>query len=145
VAVVSLDLLARVRAPVRDAQQLDWSLVDPGFEIHDHELVDSPVHHGREGWSRWLSDFRQAFHDFRAEDIDRLQLDEQRILTVHRLWARGSASGIEFERTDAQLWTFRGDLLVRLDYYPDYRAGEESWAPPGATPRVAAPRSRPPQ
>ncbi len=130
-ALVNLDLLARVRAPVRETGELDWSLVDPDFEIHDHELVDSPVQRGREGWARWRSNWHGAFHEYRADDIDRIELDEQRILTVHRLWARGSASGIELERTDAQLWTFRGDLLLRLDYYPDYRPDEGSWALPG--------------
>jgi hypothetical protein len=125
VALVTLDLLARVRAPVRDTSQLDWSLVDPGFEIHDHELFDSLVQRGRQGWTSWVTAWREAFNDFRLDEIDQVELDEQRILTVHRLWARGSASGVELERTDAQLWTFKNDLLVRLDYYPNYRPGEQ--------------------
>jgi ketosteroid isomerase-like protein len=95
--------------------------VQPDFEIYDHELVDSRVHRGREGWERWVADWQQAFEDYTLEPLERVELDEHRILSVHRLRARGRASGVVLERTDAQLWTFGGDRLVRMDYYPDYR------------------------
>jgi hypothetical protein len=40
-------------------------------------------------------------------------------------------SGVLLERTDAQLWTFSGEQLARMDYYPSFRAEEHSWATPG--------------
>jgi hypothetical protein len=69
----------------------------------------------------------------------RSRVDEARILTVHRLRARGRSSGVLLERADAQLWTFSGDRLVRMDYYPDFRAREHSWATPGGGGRRPAP------
>jgi hypothetical protein len=40
-------------------------------------------------------------------------------------------SGVQLERIDAQLWTFADGLLVRMDYLPDFRTEERSWALPG--------------
>jgi ketosteroid isomerase-like protein len=108
----------------------DWSILGPDCEIHDHELPDSAVHRGRDGWRRWTSDWQEAFEDYSLERLERIEVDDARILTVHRLRARGRASGVQLERTDAQLWTFSGDRLVRMDYYPNYRPGSERDQPP---------------
>jgi hypothetical protein len=110
---------------------LDWSLVRPDFEIHDVELLDSRVHRGRAGWEHWLADWRQAWDDYSVERLERIELDDRRMLTVHRLRARGRVSGVELERVDAQLWTFTDDLLARMDYLPDFRIEERTWALPG--------------
>jgi hypothetical protein len=113
--------------------ELDWSLVRPDFEIHDVELLDSRVHRGREGWERWVGDWRQAWDDYSVGRREAIEIDESRMLTVHRLRARGRVSGVQLERTDAQLWTFADGLLVRMDYLPDFRIEERSWALPGGT------------
>jgi ketosteroid isomerase-like protein len=126
------DLIARLREAFDRTGELDWSLVGPDFEIHDHELPDSAVHYGREGWMQWTRDWEQAFEDYSLERLERVVIDERRVLTVHRLRARGRASGVQLERTDAQLWTFSDDRLVRMDYYPDFRAGESPWSHTGS-------------
>jgi ketosteroid isomerase-like protein len=110
---------------------LDWSLVRPDFEIHDVELLDSGVHRGRAGWKNWVADWRQAWEDYSVERLELIEVDQSRILTVHRLRARGRVSGVELERTDAQLWTFAEGLLARMEYLPDFRTEERSWALPG--------------
>jgi hypothetical protein len=118
------ELVARLRDAVERTGELDWSLVRPDFEIHDHELPDSATHRGRDGWKRWVGDWQQAFEDYSLERLEQVEIDERRLLTIHRLRARGRSSGVQLERTDAQLWTFSGDQLVRMDYYPDYRGRE---------------------
>jgi ketosteroid isomerase-like protein len=122
------DVLARLREAIDRTGELDWSLVGAAFEIHDHELPDSAVHHGPEGFRQWTRDWEQAWEDHSLERLDQIEIDENRILTVHRLRARGRASGVQLERTDAQLWTFNDDRLVRVDYYPDFRPGESPWS-----------------
>jgi hypothetical protein len=121
----STELLTRLEQSFERTGEPDWSILGPDFEIHDHELPDSAVHRGYDGWRRWTSDWEEAFEDYSLERLKRIEVDEARILTVHRLRARGRTSGVELERTDAQLWTFSGGLLVRMDYYPNYRAGSE--------------------
>jgi ketosteroid isomerase-like protein len=130
--VTGADLIARLRDAFDRTGELDWSLVDADFEIHDHELPDSAVHRGPEGWRQWTRDWEQAFGDYSLERLDQVEIDERRVLTIHRLRARGRASGVQLERTDAQLWTFSEGRLVRMDYYPDFRAGEQPWSQTGA-------------
>jgi ketosteroid isomerase-like protein len=113
-------LVARLRETYDRTGEPDWSLLGPDFELHDHELLDSSVHRGIAGWKQWVSDWEQAFESYSLDRLDEVEIDEQRVLTTHRLRARGRASGVELERTDAQLWTFRDGRLVRMDYYPDY-------------------------
>jgi ketosteroid isomerase-like protein len=134
-AVTHTQTLARFSKSLDRTGEPDWSLIGPDFEIHDHELPDSAAHRGREGWNAWAQAWREAFPDFSIERTDQAELDEQRIVTVHRLRARGRASGLELERIDAQVWTFEGGRLARMDYYPNYDPAQRTWSPPGAGPR----------
>jgi hypothetical protein len=126
--VTHVDVIALFRDAYDRSHDLDWSLVAPEFEIHDHELLDSAVHRGRDGWNRWTADWQQAFEDYSMERLEQIEIDDHRLLTVHRLRARGRASGVQLERIDAQLWTFDADRLVRMDYYPDFREHEHPWS-----------------
>jgi ketosteroid isomerase-like protein len=128
VDVTAAELLARLRATLDTTGELDWSLVRPDFEIQDHELLDSAVHRGPDGWREWRRDWQEAFEDYSLERLEQVEIDDRRTLTVFRLRARGRASGVQLERTDAQLWTFSGDRLARMDYYPDYRANQQPWS-----------------
>jgi hypothetical protein len=83
------------------------------------------------GWRRWAENWERVFPDYSMEAIDQIEIDTDRILTVHRLRARGGASGVEVTRTDAQLWTFEEDRLARMDYLPNYDPRDQSWAAPG--------------
>jgi ketosteroid isomerase-like protein len=111
--------------------------VRPDFEIHDHELLDSQLHRGRPGWHEWCTNWEEVFEDHSMEAVDEIELDPRRIITVHRLRARGGASGLELNRIDAQLWTFEGDRLSRMDYYPNYDTRDRSWSAPGPGRRSA--------
>jgi ketosteroid isomerase-like protein len=122
--VTAAELLARILEAADRTGDLDWSLVGEDFEIHDHELPDSAAHRGREGWRKWITDWQEAFEDYDLERLRLVELDEARVLTIHRLRARGRMSGVQLERTDAQEWTFSDERLVRMDYYPDYREDE---------------------
>jgi ketosteroid isomerase-like protein len=125
--VTPAEMVARMLDVANRTGELDWSLVREDFEIHDHELPDSSRHRGHEGWRQWVGDWRQAWEDYSVERFRRVEVDETRVLTVHRLRARGRVSGVQLERIDAQLWTFRDGLLARMDYYPDFR--EEEFSP----------------
>ncbi len=129
------ETLAQFLEPFDRGAEPDWSLARPDFEIHDHELPDSAVHHGPQGWEVWANGWRQVFPDTSMEPIDQVELDEHRIVTIHRLRARGRSSGLELERTDAQVWTFEGGRVARMDYYPNYDPADGTWSPPGAGPR----------
>jgi hypothetical protein len=105
--------------------------VHPDFVINDPEILDALQHHGRRGWHEWSANWKRVFPDYSMEPLEQIELDRDRILTVHRLRARGTASAVELTRTDAQLWTFEGDLLARMDYLPNYDPSDGTWASPG--------------
>jgi ketosteroid isomerase-like protein len=125
------EVLARIFEAMESTGEPDWSLVLPGFEIHDPELLDSVSHRGRDGWREWSENWTRVFPDYSMERVDQIGVDADRILTVHRLRARGGASGVEVTRTDAQLWSFEDGRLARMDYLPDYDPADQSWAVPG--------------
>jgi hypothetical protein len=133
--LTAAELTARILAAYDETGDMDWSLVRPDLEIHDHELIDSAVNRGREGWERWVSDWGQSWEEYTIERLAQTEIDDERVITVHRLWARGRVSGVELERMDAQLWTFRDELLVRMDYYPNYDPEERSWSRTGGESR----------
>jgi hypothetical protein len=116
---------------IRATGEPDWSLVLPDFVINDPEILDSREHHGRSGWREWSANWERVFPDYSMEHVDQIELDRDRILTVHRLRARGGASDVELTRTDARLWTFEGDRLARMDYLPNYDSRDRTWAAPG--------------
>ncbi|HEX2413816.1 MAG TPA: nuclear transport factor 2 family protein [Thermoleophilaceae bacterium] len=128
--LTTAELLTQILKGIRATGEPDWSLVRPDFQINDPEILDSPVHQGRRGWREWSANWTRVFPDYSLEALDRVELDQDRILTVHRLRARGGASGVELTRTDAQLWTFEGDRLARMDYLADYDPSDQSWAAP---------------
>jgi hypothetical protein len=124
-------LMRQLLEGIRATGEPDWSLVLPNFEIHDPELLDSRQHHGRRGWREWSANWERVFPDYSMEAVDEIEIDSDRILTVHRLRARGAASDLELIRTDAQLWTFKGGRLARMDYLPNYDPRDQTWAAPG--------------
>ena len=137
-AVTPRELLERILEPADRTGDLDWSLVREDFEIHDHELPDSAVHRGHDGWHQWVNDWREAFEDYSVDRTDQIEVDDTRLLTIHTLRARGRSSGVQLERRDAQLWTFSGERLARMDYFPSFRDDEHSWARPGGSERRPA-------
>ena len=126
--------LTQILEALRQTGEPDWSLVDDDFEIHDHDLPDSIAHRGRGGWRAWSEGWVQVFPEYGIEPGERVELDSRRTLTFHRLRARGRVSGVELERIDAQVWTFDGDRLTRMDYYPNFEPGTQTWTPPGGRP-----------
>jgi ketosteroid isomerase-like protein len=78
--------------------EFDWSIVDPRSRSTTTSC-----------WTRRSTEAAEEVD----ERLEQFQIDEHRVLTVHRQRARGRASGVKLERTDAQLWTFREGRLAR--------------------------------
>jgi hypothetical protein len=93
-------------------------LVWPDFEVHEHELLDSQLHHGLGGWRRWVADWATSFPEWETERLETIEVDDRRIFTIHRVSARGRLTGMRLEERPAQLWLFRDGRLERVDYFP---------------------------
>jgi ketosteroid isomerase-like protein len=100
--------------------------IDPAIEVYDHDIPDaSNPYRGSDGIGRWLADFAESWerYELRVEQI----LDgEDKVVALLRISAVGAASGVAVERGDGICWTFRDELVVRIDYFNDQHAALEA-------------------
>ena len=109
----------------------DWSRGDfkssadvlhPDVEWHQaRESVEPGVRHGRSGVTQMTRGVFEAFRDFRVEALEFRMLGEQ-VLVVSRLRGTSRGTGMDLDRTAAQLWTFAGEQAIRVEWYPDATA-----------------------
>jgi hypothetical protein len=92
-ALSNLEALSRISEAVRTTGEPPEELVWPDVEIHEHELLDAPLHQGLAGWRRWVADWAASFPEWQTERLESVELDDRRILTIHRIWARGRSTG----------------------------------------------------
>jgi hypothetical protein len=81
-----------------------------------------------EGWRSFLS----AWEEFHGEAAEYRELDDQRVLLLHRWSGRGKSSGLELGqmRTDgAALFHVRGGKVSRLVVYFDRAVADLGLAP----------------
>jgi ketosteroid isomerase-like protein len=73
----------------------------------------------------WLTDFAESWSSFEL-DLERLVDGGDRVVALMRLHAIGAASGVELERGDALVYTFRDGQVVRIDYFNSHAQGLEA-------------------
>ena len=109
----------------------DWSRGDfkssadvlhPAVEWHQaRESVEPGVRHGRSGVTQMTRGVFEAFRDFRVEALEFRMVGEQ-VLVLSRLRGTSRGTGMDLDRTAAQLWTFAGKQAIRVEWYPDATA-----------------------
>jgi ketosteroid isomerase-like protein len=109
-AVVALDIEALT------------SNIDPAYELHNHAdlFFDwRDVYRGDDGmmdWARQIADTAGAFNF----SIERVARAGDRFATLGRMHASGRTSEIGADFPWAQVWTLRGDRILRIDVYTDH-------------------------
>jgi hypothetical protein len=89
-AISNLETLSRISESVRTTGEPPEKLVWPDFEVHEHQMLDSQLHQGLAGWRRWVADWAASFPEWQTERLETHELDDRRILTIHRISARGA-------------------------------------------------------
>ena len=92
------------------------SVLDTRIEIHDHELPDSVIHHGHDGFLRSIHDWESAWETY-SFDLEEFVDAGERVVAVLHTTAVGKTSGVELDRRDAQVFELRDGRVVRLDYF----------------------------
>ena len=95
-----------------------WELFDKEVEVHDHDTPDQGEYRGHEGVRRWLAEWGDAWAEWNIEPEEFIDGGVSVVVFI-RMKTTGRGSGIEVEREDAQVYKFREDKIVRLDYYND--------------------------
>jgi ketosteroid isomerase-like protein len=94
-----------------------WEALHPEVELRDFDLPDATgVYRGHDGFSRWVSDWGEAWEDYRMEPAEYVDAGEK-VLVVFSMWAKGKGSGVEIERQDGMVCTVRDGKVSRVDYY----------------------------
>ena len=91
--------------------------VDSGVEVFDHDIPDAPEsYRGLDGLARWGADWEASWASWRWEPEEFIDAGD-RVVAVLRVHAKGRESGVDVERLDGAVWTFRDGKCIRLDYY----------------------------
>lgn len=93
--------------------------LDPDVEIHDFDVPDAGIYHGRDGFFAWLARWNEGWESWRIEDLDFRSVADDQVLALFRMVTRGKGSGIEMDRLDAIAYRIRGGKIIRSEYFND--------------------------
>jgi ketosteroid isomerase-like protein len=97
--------------------------LDSDVEIDDTDIPEST---GADSFRQWLSRWDEIWESWRIEGLELLPSNEDKVLALFRMIAKGKGSGIELERDDALLGEFRDGKIIRLGYYNDQQQAREA-------------------
>jgi ketosteroid isomerase-like protein len=116
-----------------DAEALTSNL-DPAYELHNHgELFFDwrDVYRGRDGVMEWARQIADTAGEF-TFSLERIERSGERFATLGQMHASGRTSAIETTFPWAQIWTLRGDRILRIDVYTDHGRALEALQAPAA-------------
>lgn len=101
-----------------------WAIAAGDVEVGAApELPNSGPFRGHEGFATWITQWMEAWGEFRIELVEVLAIDDVHVLVEVDQHGRGQGSGLEVtQRGLAYLATCRDDVIVRLFLYPDRAA-----------------------
>ena len=118
--------LARTAFEAFDRRDMEavWAIADDDVEVGGApELPNSGSYHGQEGFVTWITQWLDAWDEFRIELVEVVAIDDEHVLVEVDQHGRGQGSGLEVtQRGLAYLVTVRDDVVVRLFLYPDRTA-----------------------
>jgi hypothetical protein len=98
-----------------DFRRTDWA--DPEIEMTRPDVLEGGAFKGlasiAEGWFAWLS----AWEDYRAEASEYRVIDDERVLVLARMRARGKLSGASVEMETANVFHLRNAKVTKLLIY----------------------------
>jgi ketosteroid isomerase-like protein len=99
---------------VRGDYKAAAAMVAPDFIVDDTDIPEST---GADSFREWIGRWDAAFESWRIEDLEVRSIGEDRTLSLFRIYATGTGSGIELARDDASIAEFRDGKIVRIAYY----------------------------
>ena len=105
------------------------SNIDPAYELHNHsDFFDwRDVYRGVEGMMEWAGQITDTAGDFELV-VERIERSGDRLVTLGEMHASGRTSQIEATFPWAQVWTLRGDRILRVEVYTDHERALEALA-----------------
>lgn len=121
----NVDRLRELFARFNETGELDSHGVHLDVELHDRpDVPDGRVWQGIDGVRAFFDKTAESFDPIRWEPREFIATGRHVVVRAHVV-AYGAASGTPIEADEAQLWTFRDGLIVRLQAFPTI---EEAYA-----------------
>jgi ketosteroid isomerase-like protein len=118
--------LARTAFEAFERRDMDavWAIAADDVEVGAApELPNSGSYHGQQGFLTWISQWLEAWGEFRIEVLDVRAIDDEHVVVDVDQHGRGAGSGLEVtQRGLAYLVTVRDGAVARLFLYPDRAA-----------------------
>jgi ketosteroid isomerase-like protein len=119
-----------VRRGFLAAMDEDWptalDTLASDVEIHDFDIPDAGVYRGPDGFLSWLRGWGEGWESWRVEDAEFRSVDDNQVIALFRIVARGGHSGMELERRDAITYRIEGGKISRMEYFNDQDAAREA-------------------
>lgn len=114
----NVERLRALFAHFNETGELDFSAAHPDLELHDRpDVPDGRVWRGIDGVRAFFEKTAESFDPIRWEPREFIDAGGHVIVSAHVV-AYGASSGTPIEVDEAQLWTFRDGLLLRLQAFP---------------------------
>lgn len=121
----NVDLIRAMLERFNETGEIDFSLTDPEIELHSRpDVPDATVWRGIDGVRGFFERTAESFDPIRWEPLEFIEHGRHVVVRAH-IVAHGATSGAPIESDEAQLWTFRDGLLVRIQGFPTI---EEAYA-----------------
>lgn len=107
------------------------SNIDPSYELHNHSDFFGwrDVYRGIDGMTEWAREINDTAGGFEFV-IERIERSGDRLITLGLMRASGRASQLEAEFPWAQVWTLRGESILRVDIFTDHERALAAAEPP---------------
>jgi ketosteroid isomerase-like protein len=100
--------------------------IDPSFLADDFELHQAPsiidtagIFRGTNATRQSMSELNESFEDLSFEAERLLEAPGGEVVMFVRVRGRGRGSGVEIDNQIAWVFTFRGNLVARLEVYEE--------------------------
>jgi ketosteroid isomerase-like protein len=121
----NVELLQTIFARFNETGEIDFSLADPEIELHSRpDVPDATVWRGADGVRGFFARTAESFDPVRWEPREFIE-HGRHVLVRARVVGYGATSGAPIEVDEAQLWTFRDGLLIRIQ---GFATMEEAYA-----------------
>jgi ketosteroid isomerase-like protein len=119
-----------VRRGFLAAMEEDWptalGTLASDVEIHDFDIPDAGVYRGQDGFLAWLRGWGEGWESWRVEDAEFRSVDDDHVIALFRIVARGGHSGMELERQDAITYRIDDGKIARMEYFNDQAAARDA-------------------
>lgn len=113
-----METLRRLFERFNETGELDFSVTDPEVELHPRpDVPDGRIWRGSDGIRDFFAATAEAFDPIRWDAQEMIAEGRHVVVRTH-VTAYGASSGTPIEMDEAQLWTFRDGLIVRLQGFP---------------------------